>query len=176
MIRIKFPVIAATIVAVLSFQCAFAQVSESPELASRIKDEGLNNSQIEQISQYMTDLLGSRLTASQQKRRAEGLVISKLREFGLSNPRAEFAYEFTRGGWDVVKTYAAMTAPYYCAFSVNPKAWTGSTHGLVKGECVVFDVQGGSREVPWQARRQDPADALHAELYHQLQPARYALY
>ena len=141
MIRIKFPVIAATIVAVLSFQCAFAQVSESPELASRIKDEGLNNSQIEQISQYMTDLLGSRLTASQQKRRAEGLVISKLREFGLSNPRAEFAYEFTRGGWDVVKTYAAMTAPYYCAFSVNPKAWTGSTPGLVKGECVVFDVQ-----------------------------------
>ena len=70
---------------------AFAQVSESPELAARIKDEGLNHSQIEPISQYMTDLLGSRLTASQQKRRAERLVIAKLGEFGLSNPRAEFA-------------------------------------------------------------------------------------
>ena len=34
-----------------------------------------------------------------------------------------------------------MTAPYYCAFSVNPKAWSGSTDGLVKGECVVFDVK-----------------------------------
>ena len=120
---------------------ASAQVSESPELAARIKDEGLNHSQVEPISQYMTDLLGSRLTASQQKRRAERLVIAKLGEFGLSNPRAEFAYAFPRGGWDVVKTYAAMTAPYYCAFSVNPKAWSGSTPGLVKAECIVFDVQ-----------------------------------
>ena len=120
---------------------AHAQVSESPELAARIKDEGLNNSQIEEISQYMTDLLGSRLTASQQKRRAEKLVVAKLNELGFTNPRSEFAYEFTRGGWDVVKTYAAMTTPYYCAFSVNPKAWSGSTKGLVKGECVVFDVQ-----------------------------------
>ena len=118
-----------------------AQVSQSPELATKVKNEGLNNSQITQIAQYMTDLLGSRLTASQQKRRAESLVVEKLKEFGLSNPRAEFAAEFPRGGWDVVKTYAAMTSPYYCAFSVNPKAWTGSTNGLVKGECVVFDVQ-----------------------------------
>ena len=116
----------------------FAQVAESPELATRIKDEGLNNSKVEELSQYLTDYLGSRLTASQQKRRAETLVIDKLNQIGLSNPRAEFAYEFTRGGWDVVKTYAAMTSPYYCAFSVNPKAWSGSTNGLVKGECMVF--------------------------------------
>ena len=119
----------------------FAQVSESPELATKIKNEGLNNSKIEEISQYLTDYLGSRLTASKQKRRADSLVIVKLKELGLTNPRSEFAYEFTRGGWDVVKTYAAMTAPYYCAYTVNPKAWTGSTNGLVKGECVVFDVQ-----------------------------------
>ena len=118
-----------------------AQVSQSPEMATKIKEEGLNNSKIEEIAQYMTDLLGSRLTASEQKRRAEGLVVKKLEEIGLSNPRAEFAMEFPRGGWDVIKTYAAMTSPYYCAFSVNPKAWTGSTDGLVKGECVVFDVQ-----------------------------------
>jgi hypothetical protein len=119
---------------------AFAQVSESPELATLIKNEGMNNSKIEELSQFITDYLGSRLTASQQKRRAENLVVGKLGELGLSNPRAEFAYEFPRGGWDVVKTYAAMTSPYYCAFTVNPKAWSGSTKGLVKGECIVFDV------------------------------------
>ena len=120
---------------------AKAQVSESPEWASRIKAEGLSHSQIEEIAQYLTDLTGSRLTASKQKRRADSLVIVKLKELGLSNPRAAFAMEFTRGGWDVVKTYAAMTSPYYCAFSVNPRAWSGSTDGLVKGECMVFDVE-----------------------------------
>ncbi|MBO4917750.1 MAG: M20/M25/M40 family metallo-hydrolase [Bacteroidales bacterium] len=120
---------------------ASAQVAESPEWATKIKAEGLGRSQIEELSQYMTDFLGSRLTASQQKRRADALMVEKLKELGLSNPRTAFATEFTRGGWDVVKTYAAMTAPYYCAFSVNPRAWSGSTNGLVKGECVVFDVQ-----------------------------------
>ena len=120
---------------------ATAQVAESSEWATKIKAEGLGRSQVEEISQYITDYLGSRLTASLQKRRADALMIEKLKELGLSNPRSEFATEFTRGGWDVVKTYAAMTAPYYCAFTVNPRAWSGSTAGLVKGECVVFDVQ-----------------------------------
>ena len=126
---------------IVSGSMASAQVAESPEWATKIKAEGLGRSQIEELSQYMTDYLGSRLTASQQKRRADVLMIEKLKELGLSNPRSEFATEFTRGGWDVVKTYAAMTSPYYCAFSVNPRAWSGSTAGLVKGECVVFDVQ-----------------------------------
>ena len=120
---------------------AQAQVAESPEWASKIKAEGLGNSQVEALSQYMTDYVGSRLTASRQKRRADSLMIEKLEELGLSNPRSAFAGEFTRGGWDVVKTYAAMTAPYYCAFTVNPRAWSGSTDGLVKGECVVFNAQ-----------------------------------
>ena len=125
----------------LSGSNARAQVSESAEWATKIKAEGLNNSKIEELSQFMTDYLGSRLTASQQKRRADSLVVGRLQEMGLSNPRSAFAMEFNRGGWDVVKTYAAMTSPYYCAFSVNPRAWSGSTDGLVKGECILFNVQ-----------------------------------
>ncbi len=116
-----------------------AQVAESNELAYKIKNEAFQNSQVTEISQYMTDYLGSRLASSQMKRRAENLVVDKLKELGFSNVRIEKACDFSRGGWDVEKTYAAMTAPYYCAFSVNPKAWTGSTKGLVKGECVVLE-------------------------------------
>ena len=126
---------------VLGGSQAQAQVAESAEWASKIKAEGLGNSHVEELSQYMTDYVGSRLTASLQKRRADSLMIEKLEEIGLSNPRSAFAMEFARGGWDVVKTYAAMTAPYYCAFSVNPRAWSGSTDGLVKGECIIFDAQ-----------------------------------
>ena len=137
----KIIVIVSLLAMCLCGNKAQAQVSESPEWASRIKAEGLSNSKVEELSRYMTDYLGSRLTASRQKRRADSLVVVKLKELGLSNPRSAFAMEFTRGGWDVVKTYAAMTAPYYCAFTVNPRAWSGSTDGLVKGECILFDVQ-----------------------------------
>ena len=137
----RFGIFVSLLAVFLCGSIASAQVAESPEWATRIKAEGLGHSRIEELSQFMTDYVGSRLTASQQKRRADALMVEKLRELGLSNPRTAFATEFTRGGWDVVKTYAAMTSPYYCAFSVNPRAWSGSTDGLVKGDCMVFDVQ-----------------------------------
>ena len=137
----KILVVVSVFALCLCARPAQAQVAESAEWASRIKAEGLNNSQIEELSQFMTDYLGSRLTASRQKRRADSLVVARLQEMGLSNPRSAFAMDFNRGGWDVVKTYAAMTAPYYCAFTVNPRAWSGSTDGLVKGECILFNAQ-----------------------------------
>ena len=137
----KLFIILPMLALVLGGSPAQAQVAVSSEWASKIKAEGLGQSQVAELSQYMTDYVGSRLTASRQKRRADSLMLVKLAEIGLSNPRSAFATEFTRGGWDVVKTYAAMTEPYYCAFTVNPRAWSGSTAGLVKGECVVFDVQ-----------------------------------
>lgn len=119
----------------------YAQTCLGDDWAFRVKDQAFNHSQVEKLSEFMTDELGSRLAASQMKLRAEGLVIDKLKEMGLSNPRAEFAYEFEKGGWDNEKNYVAMTAPYYCSFAANPKAWSGSTNGLVKGECVLLDVQ-----------------------------------
>lgn len=128
--------------AVAAFMCSIymgAQERPSDELAYKIKQEALENSQIRELSSFMTDVLGSRLAASEMKLRSEELVIGRLAEYGLTNPRAEYAYDFAKGGWDVEKTYAAMTAPYYCAFAVNPKAWSGSTDGLVKAECILFD-------------------------------------
>ena len=117
-----------------------AQTCLGDDLAYRVKDQAFNHSQIEALSEFMTDDLGPRLAASQMKLRAEKMVIDKLKEMGLSNPRAEFAYDFEKGGWDNEKNYVAMTTPYYCSFAANPKAWSGSTNGLVKGECILLDV------------------------------------
>lgn len=119
----------------------YAQTCLPEELAYRVKDEAFNRSQVEGLSYFMTDLLGSRLASSQMKLRAEHLVIGKLNEWGLSNPRAEFAAEFDKGGWDNERNYVAMTKPYYCSFAANPKAWSGSTDGLVRGACVVLNVK-----------------------------------
>ena len=118
---------------------AYAQISPDNELAYRIKEEAFGNSKIPELSQFMTDKLGPRLVGSQNGLRAEGLVIQKMTELGFSNPRVEKALSFGPGGWDNEKAYAAMTLPYYCAFALNPKAWSGSTDGLVKGECVLLE-------------------------------------
>lgn len=132
-----------SVIAVLSMMgtASYAQSRLSDEVAYKIKSEGFSNSKIEELSQFMTDEMGPRLAASQLKLRAEAMVIEKLKELGMSNPRAEYAFDFTKGGWDNQMNYVAMTAPYYCSFAANPKAWSGSTDGLVKGECVLLDVQ-----------------------------------
>jgi hypothetical protein len=111
------------------------------EVAYKIKSEAFSNSKVEEVSQWLTDFLGPRLTASKNGQRAEALVKDKLAELGLSNARREYAAKFTRGGWDSEKTYIAMTSPYYCSFTTTPKAWSGSTNGLVKADVIYFDVQ-----------------------------------
>ena len=123
----------------VSVSAMFAQTRLSDETAYKVKAEGFSNSQIEQIAQFMTDELGPRLAASQMKVRSEQMVVEKLKEMGFQNARIEFAYDFPKGGWDNQMNYVAMTAPYYCSFAANPKAWSGSTDGLVKGECVVLE-------------------------------------
>ena len=118
-----------------------AQNVLSEEVAYRIKNEGFSNSKVEELAQFMTDDMGPRLAASQLNARAEAMAVEKLKQMGFSNVKTEFAYNFEKGGWDNVKNYVAMTAPYYCSFAANPMAWSGSTNGLVKAECVLMDIQ-----------------------------------
>lgn len=106
-----------------------------------IKQEGLRNSQIEELAHGLTDYVGPRLTGSTGSQRGNEWAKKKMEEFGFQNVRIEEARDFSRGGWDNLKTYAAMTAPYYVNFACNPVAWTGSTKGLVKSEVILLDIR-----------------------------------
>lgn len=106
----------------------------------RIKQEGLKNSNIEELAFWLTDYVGPRLTGSTGGTRGNEWAKKRMEELGLQNVRIEAARESRTGGWDNLKTYAAMTAPYYCNFACNPVAWTGSTPGVVKGNVVLLDV------------------------------------
>jgi carboxypeptidase Q len=110
----------------------------------KIKLEEQRNSKIEDLTFGLTDLAGPRLTGSNGFNRAAEWAKKKMEEFGFQNVRIEEAGDFSRGGWDNLKTYAAMTAPYYANFACNPVAWTGSTKGLIKSEVVLIDVKAES--------------------------------
>jgi hypothetical protein len=115
--------------------------SSDLEMVYKIKQEGLSNSQMEDLAFWFTDYAGPRLSASTGDKKAQELAKQKMEEMGFQNVRIEEAADFPRGGWDNLKTYAAMTAPYYTNFACNPVAWTGSTNGLVKSEVVLIDAQ-----------------------------------
>ncbi|MCX6254440.1 MAG: M20/M25/M40 family metallo-hydrolase [Bacteroidia bacterium] len=120
--------------------------SENVDLSMiyKIKQEGLKNSSIEDLAFWLTDFVGPRLTASTGNTRGNEWAKKKMEELGFQNVRIEATKDFSRGGWDNLKTYAAMTSPYYVNFACNPVAWTGSTNGSLKGEVVLLDVKADS--------------------------------
>ncbi len=133
----------ATMVLMLSITLLLQSQVYKPDAAivEKIKNEGLNNSTIEELSFWMTDFAGPRLTGSAGGDRGNEIAKKKMEEYGFKNVRIEPVREFTRGGWDNYKTYAAMTKPYYVAFAANPSAWTGSTNGAVKSEVILVDIK-----------------------------------
>ncbi|MDP4223529.1 MAG: M20/M25/M40 family metallo-hydrolase [Bacteroidota bacterium] len=107
----------------------------------KIKQEGMRNSSIEELAYGLTDFSGPRLTGSSGNARGNEWAKKKMEELGFQNVRIEEARDFSRGGWDNLKAYVAMTSPYYADFACNPVAWTGSTKGLIKAEVVLLDVR-----------------------------------
>jgi carboxypeptidase Q len=107
----------------------------------KIKQEGSRGTSVQDLAFSLTDSVGPRLTASTGYKSGIEWAKKKMEQIGLQNVRIEEARDFTRGGWDNIKTYAAMTAPYYTNFACNPVAWTGSTNGLFKGDVVLLSVQ-----------------------------------
>lgn len=104
----------------------------------------MKNSNIEELAFWLTDFVGPRLTGSTGNNRGNEWAKKKMEELGFQNVRIEEACDFSRGGWDNLKTYAAMTAPYYVNFACNPVAWTGSTNGIIKGDVVLIDAKSES--------------------------------
>ncbi|WP_240047115.1 M28 family metallopeptidase [Hymenobacter nivis] len=109
---------------------AWAQTPEKTDAAAlaKIKDEGMNRSKVMETAFYLTDVCGPRLAGSEGLARANAWTQKKLAEYGLANAAVEPWGDFGRG-WDIDKSYVAMTKPYYHAMIGVPKAWTPSTPG-----------------------------------------------
>ncbi|TXE12152.1 M20/M25/M40 family metallo-hydrolase [Algoriphagus aquimarinus] len=117
----------------------FAQEVEL-EAIEKIKKEGLENSKVEEIAFQLVDKAGPRLSNSEGYERATKYAVKQLSDWGLANSKTEAWGEFGRG-WEMEKSYIAMTKPYYMPFIAIPKAWTESTKGEVSGKVVFVDIK-----------------------------------
>ncbi len=109
----------------------------------KIKDEGFNKSQVMDIAWNLTDRIGPRLTGSEGLKNAYDWTSNTMKEWGLENVEVKPWGDFG-DGWDVRKSYLAMTAPYYQAVIGIPKAWTPGTNGLMSAEVVYVDIDSES--------------------------------
>ena len=126
--------------ALLLAMLGLALAQDKPDLAAiyKIKDEGLNRSQVMDVLSYLTDVYGPRLGGSPNIRKAGEWVQQKLKEWGLANVHAE-PYEYGRS-WELRRFQAHLVEPTYAPLIGFPKAWTPGTNGLVRGEAIRVDI------------------------------------
>jgi carboxypeptidase Q len=116
---------------------ARAQETIDAEMMARIRDEGLNRSQLPQTLSYLTEVIGPRLTGSPGLLRANDWTKSKLTEWGLSNAKLEPWGPFGRG-WTCEKFSLSVAGPTPFTVISYPKAWSPSVKA--SGELVYLDV------------------------------------
>jgi hypothetical protein len=120
----------------------FAVAQASDAALGKIKDEGLNHSQVMDIAFHLTDVSGPRLTNSPGYFRAANWAKDELTKMGLVNAALEPWGDFGVG-WEQNRCYIAMTSPYYTSIVAIPRAWTGSTPGkkAISSEVIVINVK-----------------------------------
>ncbi|MFN8003995.1 MAG: hypothetical protein U0X75_23615 [Acidobacteriota bacterium] len=107
---------------------------------ARIKDEGMNRSQVMQTLSYLTDVIGPRLTASPGLKRANEWTRDQMKGWGLENAHLEAWGPFGRG-WTLKSFSAEVSAPNAFPLIAYPKAWSPGTKGTITGEVVYLDVK-----------------------------------
>ena len=106
----------------------------------RIRDEGMNRSQVMQTLSYLSDVIGPRLTASPNMKRANNWTRDTLEKWGMQNAHLESWGPFGRG-WALKRFSAQVIEPQGFPLIAYPKAWSPSTKGAVTGDVVYLDAK-----------------------------------
>ena len=130
---------AATLALALTFIPASAQQpAEKVDLDAiyKIKDEGFQRSRVMDITSWLTDVYGPRLTNAPGFRKAGEWAVKEMTSWGLVNVKLEPFGPFGRG-WSNDKFYAMATTPggSFPIIGMSP-AWTPGTNGGVSGEAI----------------------------------------
>jgi carboxypeptidase Q len=115
------------------------------EAINRIKAQGMQaqNSKVMEISSWLTDVHGPRLSGSPNIQKAGEWAAAKLKAWGLQNVALEkWTNQSYRRGWTNDKFYMAAVLPQPFPIPGTPAGWTPGTNGLVRGEVVLVTETG----------------------------------
>ncbi|RYY27152.1 MAG: M20/M25/M40 family metallo-hydrolase [Sphingomonadales bacterium] len=129
----------ATFLAATALVAPFSVAAQAiPAETARIIAEGTTNSEVMRIAQYLTDVIGPRLTVSPGMRRAEAWTAAKFTEWGLSAVHKE-GFEFGRG-WESLGATMRMVEPRMTQLTIAPIVWTPGTDGVVRAPVVLAQI------------------------------------
>ena len=146
----RYAAVALLLILVLSPNAVFAQqaaqsapavtITQSADPIDRIKDEGMNRSQVMKTLSYLTDVIGPRLTNSPNMKRANEWTRDELTRWGLQNAHLEAWGPFGRG-WSLKRFSAQVIEPQSIPLIAFPKAWSPGTNGSITGDVVYLNAK-----------------------------------
>lgn len=120
--------------------------AQDPAVIQKIRQEGLQNSQVMDIAFNLTEMSGPRLTVSPGFHRAAKYSADQMKKWGLTNVQKDAWGDFGKG-WELKKSYIAMSSPWYKPIPAFPKTWTQGTNGLKKADVILISAKDSAELV-----------------------------
>ncbi len=105
---------------------------------AKIRDEGMNRSQVKDILWTISEVYGPRLAGSPQYDAAAQWAVDKMKQMGLQNAHREEWGPFGKS-WELKKYSATMIGRQVQPLISYPKAWSPGLKGRVEAEVVYLD-------------------------------------
>src|SRR5262245_57359220 len=94
----KSRILAVSILLVGAATLPFAEERIDPDINARIRDEGMNRSQVMRTLHFLTDVYGPRLTGSPNLKAAGEWAVKAMEGWGMKNGHLE-PWDFGHPGW-----------------------------------------------------------------------------
>jgi hypothetical protein len=133
-------------------------------------DFARENSQLMENLEYLSDVIGPRLTGTERMKRANEWAAQKMREFGLENVHLE-SYTIPIG-WERVRCEARVLEPNGMQLTAFAVPWTPGTRGTVTGPVVFFDARDETDFERFRGRLKNAAVLLSRPNAVQHHPSR----
>ena len=128
----------AILIILLAASAAALALAQSDKLdfamLGRIRDEGLNRSQVMDHVSWLSDVYGPRLTGSPGISQASEWAMKTFREWGLANVHQE-RWRFGKG-WSLVRFTAHLVEPQIQPLIGFPQEWSSGTTGPITADVV----------------------------------------
>lgn len=153
--RFRSPLALGAIFALaVTFLPVSAQQAERVDLNAvyKIKEEGFQRSRVMEITSWLTDVYGPRLTNSPGFRRAGDWAVKEMTSWGLVNVKLQPFGPFGRG-WANDKFYMMATTPGGSLPVIGyAQAWTSSTNGVISGDAVFATIETPEDIASWKGK------------------------
>ncbi|MYG23295.1 MAG: M20/M25/M40 family metallo-hydrolase, partial [Gemmatimonadetes bacterium] len=120
-------------------------------MLAKIREEGLQRSQLPNTLSYMTDVVGARLTNSAAMDRAQEWALDEMKRIGLENTHREPFMNYG-ASWDNEFVSVHMMEPDYQPLVAYPIAHTPGTDGRQRLDVVLADVRTRDQLEPLRGR------------------------